>query len=78
MCVHECSVVVVVQFVFVALVGSVNDIHCLESPPMKACLPVSCADIRSWWEVPCIAHFCHIFQKPLKLPEFEIEVSQGS
>ena len=45
---------------------------------MRVCLPVSIADIRSWWEVPCIAHFCHIFQKPLKLPEFEIEVRQGS
>ena len=33
MCVHGCSVVVViVQFVFVALVGSVNDIHCPVSP----------------------------------------------
>ena len=45
-------------------------------PPLRVVLsPVPCADIRSWWEVPCIAHFCHIFQKPLKLPEFEIEVS---
>lgn len=32
-------------------------------------------EIRSWWEVPCVAHFCHIFQKPLKLPDIEIEVS---
>jgi hypothetical protein len=30
-------------------------------------------DIRSWWEVPCIAHFCHIFAKPFKLVNFEIE-----
>ncbi len=33
------------------------------------------AAIRSWWEVPCIAHFCHIFSKPFKLPNFEIEVT---
>lgn len=38
-------------------------------------LPTDPAEIRSWWEVPCIAHFCYIFRKPFKLPEFEIEVS---
>ena len=32
------------------------------------------ADIRSWWEVPCVSHFCKIFSKPFKLPEYEIEV----
>lgn len=36
--------------------------------------PTQPAEIRSWWEVPCIAHFCYIFRKPFKLPEFEIEV----
>ena len=36
--------------------------------------PWPLAEIRSWWEVPCIAHFCYIFRKPFKLPEFEIEV----
>ncbi|CAI8034138.1 Cat eye syndrome critical region protein 2 homolog [Geodia barretti] len=30
-------------------------------------------EIRSWWEVPCVSHFCKIFSKPFKLPEFEIE-----
>ena len=37
-------------------------------------LPALCTDIRSWWEVPCIAHFCHSFKKPFHLPEFDIEV----
>lgn len=27
--------------------------------------------------MPCVAHFCHIFQKPFKLPAFEIEVREG-
>lgn len=30
-------------------------------------------EIRSWWEIPCVSHFCHIFAKPFKLPDFEIE-----
>ena len=33
----------------------------------------SLAEIRSWWEVPCIAHFCHTFSESLELPTFEIE-----
>ena len=32
------------------------------------------AAIRSWWEVPCIAHYCYVFSKPFKLPQFDIEV----
>lgn len=31
-------------------------------------------DIQSWWEIPCIAHFCSLFRSPFKLPEFDIEV----
>lgn len=34
-------------------------------------------DIQSWWEVPCIAHFCSLFSSTFKLPEFYIEVSQA-
>uniref|UniRef100_A0A2M4BSU1 Cat eye syndrome critical region protein 2 n=1 Tax=Anopheles marajoara TaxID=58244 RepID=A0A2M4BSU1_9DIPT len=30
-------------------------------------------DIQSWWEVPCIAHFCSLFSSTFKLPEFYIE-----
>ena len=40
------------------------------------CIHGNLIEIRSWWEVPCIAHFCHIFSKPFKLPDFEIEVSE--
>ena len=48
-----------------------NDIH----SKCTLFLSLAClAEIRSWWEVPCIAHFCYIFRKPFKLPEFEIEV----
>ena len=36
-------------------------------------MPVA-IEIRSWWEVPCVAHFCKIFSKPFKLPDYEIEV----
>ena len=34
-----------------------------------------CTEIRSWWEVPCIAHYCYLFRNAFKLPPFEIEVS---
>lgn len=32
-------------------------------------------DIQSWWEVPCIAHFCSLFSSSFQLPDFDIEVS---
>ena len=31
------------------------------------------SEVRSWWEVPCIAHFCHTFSEALEFPLFEIE-----
>lgn len=30
-------------------------------------------DIQSWWEVPCIAHFCSLFSSSFQLPDFDIE-----
>ncbi|XP_069084164.1 chromatin remodeling regulator CECR2 isoform X2 [Pleurodeles waltl] len=30
-------------------------------------------EIRSWWEVPAIAHFCSLFRTAFGLPDFEIE-----
>lgn len=30
-------------------------------------------DIQSWWEVPCIAHFCSLFSGSFQLPDFDIE-----
>ncbi|XP_069484758.1 chromatin remodeling regulator CECR2 isoform X2 [Ambystoma mexicanum] len=30
-------------------------------------------EIRSWWEVPAIAHFCSLFRTAFCLPDFEIE-----
>lgn len=30
-------------------------------------------EIRSWWEVPAIAHFCSLFRTAFSLPDFEIE-----
>ncbi|EAL40485.3 AGAP005186-PA [Anopheles gambiae str. PEST] len=30
-------------------------------------------DIQSWWEVPCIAHFCSLFSTTFQLPRFDIE-----
>lgn len=30
-------------------------------------------DIQSWWEVPCIAHFCSLFSGSFHLPDFDIE-----
>lgn len=31
-------------------------------------------ELRSWWEVPAIAHFCSLFRTAFRLPDFEIEV----
>lgn len=31
-------------------------------------------DIQSWWEIPCISHFCSLFSNAFALPEFDIEV----
>lgn len=31
-------------------------------------------ELRSWWEVPAIAHFCSLFRTAFSLPDFEIEV----
>ena len=33
----------------------------------------SLSEIRAWWEVPCVAHFCHTFSESLELPTFDIE-----
>ncbi|XP_065220664.1 chromatin remodeling regulator CECR2-like isoform X2 [Planococcus citri] len=30
-------------------------------------------DIHSWWEVPCIAHFCSLFRASFNLIDFDIE-----
>ncbi|XP_058882822.1 chromatin remodeling regulator CECR2-like isoform X3 [Acipenser ruthenus] len=38
----------------------------------QECL-VSVEEIRSWWEVPAIAHFCSLFRTAFNLPDFEIE-----
>lgn len=32
-------------------------------------------EIQSWWEVPCIAHFCSLFRSAFDLPDFDIEVN---
>ncbi|XP_032894653.1 uncharacterized protein LOC116984565 isoform X6 [Amblyraja radiata] len=34
---------------------------------------VSAERLRSWWEVPAIAHFCSLFRAAFALPDFEIE-----
>nr|XP_054761333.1 chromatin remodeling regulator CECR2-like [Lytechinus pictus] len=34
---------------------------------------VSIEEIRSWWKVPAIAHFCSLFGSTYHLPDFEIE-----
>ena len=33
------------------------------------------AELRAGWEVPSIAHYCEIFRKPFRLPDFDIDVS---
>lgn len=33
------------------------------------------ADIQSWWEIPCISHFCSLFSSAFDLPDIDIEVS---
>ena len=38
----------------------------------------SVAEIRSWFEVPAIAHYCYLFRAAFDLTEFEIEVRHGS
>lgn len=32
------------------------------------------SDLRSWWEVPSIAHFCSLFRSAFDLTDFDIEV----
>ena len=44
-----------------------------ESLPSASADNTSLAEISSWWEVPCIAHYCHIFSDALELPAFGIE-----
>lgn len=34
----------------------------------------SVSEIRSWFEVPAIAHYCYLFRAAFDLTEFEIEV----
>ncbi|XP_048779537.2 uncharacterized protein LOC125682944 isoform X2 [Ostrea edulis] len=34
---------------------------------------MSLQEIQSWWEVPCIAHFCSLFRSAFDLPDFDIE-----
>ena len=36
----------------------------------------SVAEIREWFEVPAIAHYCYLFRAAFDLTEFEIEVSE--
>ncbi|KAH8406813.1 hypothetical protein KR222_004225, partial [Zaprionus bogoriensis] len=31
------------------------------------------ADIQSWWEIPCISHFCSLFSSAFDLPDIDIE-----
>lgn len=35
---------------------------------------LSLVEIRSWWQVPSIAHFCSLFRSAFGLTDFEIEV----
>ncbi|XP_037944726.1 uncharacterized protein LOC119677450 [Teleopsis dalmanni] len=30
-------------------------------------------DIQSWWEIPCISHFCSLFSSTFDLPDIDIE-----
>ncbi|XP_043915459.1 cat eye syndrome critical region protein 2 homolog [Protopterus annectens] len=38
----------------------------------------SVEELRSWWEIPAIAHFCSLFREAFKLPDFEIEDLEGA
>ncbi|KAH8342365.1 hypothetical protein KR059_003223, partial [Drosophila kikkawai] len=31
------------------------------------------SDIQSWWEIPCISHFCSLFSSAFDLPDIDIE-----
>ena len=33
------------------------------------------AELRADWKVPSIAHYCEIFEKPFRLPKFDVDVS---
>ncbi|KAH8242220.1 hypothetical protein KR026_008808, partial [Drosophila bipectinata] len=33
----------------------------------------SVSDIQSWWEIPCISHFCSLFSSAFDLPDIDIE-----
>ncbi|KAH8305198.1 hypothetical protein KR018_000548, partial [Drosophila ironensis] len=35
----------------------------------------SLKDIQSWWEIPCISHFCSLFSSAFDLPDIDIEVT---
>ena len=47
-----------------------------DEPPLPVNMSPGCglAELRSWWEVPAIAHFCSLFRTAFSLPDFEIEV----
>ena len=32
-------------------------------------------ELRADWRVPSIAHYCDIFEKPFRLPKFDVDVS---
>jgi len=36
------------------------------------------SDVQSWWEIPCIAHFCSLFRLYFDLIDFDIEVSSSN
>lgn len=47
------------------------------APEAAAASTALLGELRSWWEVPAIAHFCSLFRTAFRLPDFEIEVSPG-
>ena len=48
----------------------------LESSNVVLIVFLRLAEIRNWWEVPSIAHFCSLFRAAFGLTDFEIEVSE--
>uniref|UniRef100_A0A8D0GY53 Chromatin remodeling regulator CECR2 n=1 Tax=Sphenodon punctatus TaxID=8508 RepID=A0A8D0GY53_SPHPU len=40
---------------------------------LEGAAAVGLGELRSWWEVPAIAHFCSLFRTAFRLPDFEIE-----
>ncbi|XP_039218791.1 cat eye syndrome critical region protein 2 [Crotalus tigris] len=56
-----------------AAIGGPEGSTAMASAAGSAAETSALSELRSWWEVPAIAHFCSLFRTAFRLPDFEIE-----